>query len=346
MKKFFVFMFIVMSLSILKAQVTQDPNDEIIWEVKIPGDQAFQPFFHPNGKYVFCSNDKVIFMYSIETASIVRQFSKGGSVMALSKDGSMLAVVSDIYNPLKLMLGVIRIYDTETGKEISTFIDSTSVYAPKYYSSVSFSPDGTKIVATGRYYDVDNGFSMVRLIDIKTNLYNDIGQSIYQTSSPNFPKSKYINYQNVIFSNDGNSIYASSTNVCQVKKFDSLGFKRRTVVLDQGFINDSESYRLSQTKSGKYLVIGLTSFWGIYDLEINKFVSNPNFSIIPSNAQFNKFDTKSIALNSKLAIYNFSNPKDKYVYNFHNTNNFNVSEDERFIITTASVDTLRLVKAK
>ncbi len=350
MKKFFVFILIVLSFSMLKAQVTQDPNDEIIWQLKPPGD-IWQVAFHPNNKYVFSFNDGVIQMYDVETATLVREFGRGVLIdplgFNLSKDNSMLAVRSAYYYPLKTNIGKITIFDIETGKEINSFIDSTSSDPPKYYNSVSFSPDGTKIVTTGRNFNDDNNaVSMVRIIDIKTNSYNDIGFTIYDKADPNFPKSKYINYTNAIFSPDGKSIYAISSNVCQVKKFDSLGFKRRTVILDKGYVPSSIDFGGSMylSKSNKYLLINAITSLNILDLETNQFRND----LIKKHGLLgnNNSDEKGIYVGNNLGTFDIVGNNEIYTYKFGKAAGANLSKNDSLIVTLSNYDTLRLIKAK
>jgi hypothetical protein len=342
---------LLLSNNYLQSQVnpdtikTIDPYDEIVWEVKTPG-QIYDVAYHPNGQSVFVLNDGVVQMYSVANGTLIKEFARGLEIslskMAISKDGSMVAVITLAEQEQ------IIIFNTLTGQEVMRFRDTSSLMKPDIYNSVAFSPDGKYIVTTGTHTDSFNGYSTVLLVEILTGNFQSLNQSLYQKNNPNFPYDKFQNFTRAIFTIDGNSIITASSERYIIQKIDINMQTKIDTIIDFGNFSNLEFNIFKIDNRQVDLLICVSNANGFYNLLTKK--GNTLKSKIKSYLEgfvLNKNDEKGIVANGqKLITYNLNGCLKIYEYKFGQANKLDISFNDSLIIAGDNSQNLRLLKAK
>ncbi|MCX6147147.1 MAG: T9SS type A sorting domain-containing protein [Candidatus Kapabacteria bacterium] len=321
------------------------PYDEIVWEVKTPG-QIYDVAYHPNGESVFVLNDGVVQMYSVANGTLIKEFARelqySLSKMAISKDGSMVAVIT------LAEYDHIIIFNTETGKEIMRFRDTISLDKPDNYNSVAFSPDGKFIITTGTHYNSYNNFSTVLLVEISSGKIQALNKSYYSKIDPNFPYNKFQNFTRAIYSNNGLNIFTISTNNIRLEKYDVKDLSQKEVLMDGGYITPSDDDNfLKQTRTGKYLLISSAYNYGVFNLSKKAFDLSLSKRIGLINSL--TLDAKdSILINEEqygVKVRNFYTKDIMYSYHLTYMRSCDISPNDSLLIT-GILDTLRIIKFK
>lgn len=109
--------------------------------------------FSPDGKHVACASGRIVRVWDAKTGMEVlalKGFQSTIRCIAYTPDGSQLATATyDLDPKMKKQFGVTTLWNVRTGKKIREFRESA-----KEPSSVSFSPDGKRIITAGLTFDL------------------------------------------------------------------------------------------------------------------------------------------------------------------------------------------------
>lgn len=345
MKKFcLIIAFLICNFSLF-AQVqpdtikTIDPYDEIVWEVQTPG-QVYDVAYHPNGKYVFALDDKVVQMFNASDGTLVKEMGRGLNFsftdMDLSKDGKLVATCG--------YLDKIIIFDVETGQEKIRLYDTLFGFTD--YRSVSFSLDGKKLVVTAGKDFYSSG---VLLFDVETG--KRISAIFNQTLPPKYDDKDFKQYMNAIYSNSGNFIIIATGIRRLVLRVSSDNIKPIDTLIDNGYnsnfdvIYDKICIKIDNNQEFCFLdgFGNLSTFINlqtkIIDDKRSKYLSAGNF-------HFSQDNKKAILTNGGVELYSLIPFNYKPLYHYKIGAIYSAMSPNDSLIIGGGGQGFRLYKAK